>query len=233
MRRREVIPLLAGAAAAWPQVARAQQQSVPTIGYLNAAASDGYVEMLRVFRRALNDSGYVEGESVAIDYRWADNEPDRLPVRAADLARRQVSVIVAASAPASLAAAKATTTIPIVFLVPEDPVRLGLVISLARPGGHATGIHDPPPRAAISELANVPAQPCECNRRDRSLRGPYCDIRASICSYHSGSRTPPAALVRCDPASADGILRRPSSSATMTAPTVKFFSPGSDQWEFG
>jgi putative ABC transport system substrate-binding protein len=114
---------------------------MPVVGYLNAAMPEGYVDQLRAFRQGLNENGYVEGENVAIEYRWGDNEPDRLIALAADLVRRPVNVIAAASAPASLAAAKATTAIPTVFMVPEDPVRLGLVASLARPGGNATGVN--------------------------------------------------------------------------------------------
>ena len=174
MRRREFIALVGGIATAWPLATRAQQTALPVIGFLNAASPKSYARQLTAFLEGLGDAGYKDGQNVAIEYRWADGQDDRLPALASDLVHRQVAVIAATTTAASVAAKKATTTIPVVFETGADPVRLGLVASLARPGGNVTGVtqtnqdvtpkrlqllHELVPTAGILALLVNPASP--------------------------------------------------------------------------
>jgi putative ABC transport system substrate-binding protein len=202
--RRELLAALGGAAVAWPLAARAQQAAMPAIGFLNPTFIESNADRLRGFHRGLKDAGYVDGENVAVVYRWAEGQNDRLPELAAELVRRQVSVIACFTPAAAVAAKAAAPTIPIVFGVNEEPVRLGLVASLARPGGNATGINFftaevaakrldllrelAPAAARVSVLVN-PANPTstESTLRDVSTAARASGLQLQVLNASTGS----------------------------------------------
>src|SRR5262245_19811083 len=140
MRRRQFIALLGSGAAAWPLAARAQQPAMPVIGFLRSTTEAGFAQPVAALRQGLKEAGFVEGQDVTIDFRWGDDQLDRLLGLADDLVRRQVALIVGSGIPSALAAKAATTTVPIVFVAAGDPVRVGLVANLNRPGGNVTGV---------------------------------------------------------------------------------------------
>jgi putative tryptophan/tyrosine transport system substrate-binding protein len=185
MHRRDFIKVIASSAAAWPLTARAQQPALPMVGFVNAASAKGYESHLSAFLKGLNEVGYVDGQNVTVEYRWAENQGNRLPAMVADLIHRQVTVIAATGTPAALAAKTATTTIPIVFTIVGDPLQLGLVTSLNRPGHNVTGVtqtnveiapkqlqllHELVPMASVMALLVNPANPSLAEPNTKELQ---------------------------------------------------------------
>ena len=220
MKRREFITLLVGAAL-WPLAARAQQQAMPVVGFLNGSSPNGYGRFLSAFLQGLREAGYVEGRNVAIEYRWAEGQYDRLPALAADLVRRRVDVIAATSTPANRVAKEATTTIPIVFTTSSDPVELGLVASLSRPGSNVTGattlnvevgskrlelLHEiVPPAAMIVELVNPNNPNLETQLRNIQAAGHTVGRQILVLSARTQSEID-AAFARLVEQQAGGLL---------------------------
>src|SRR5215475_1217914 len=198
--RRELLAALGGAVAAWPLAARAQQPAMPAVGFLNGGSSWEYAQMADAFRKGLGETGYIEGRNVWIEYRWAEGRYERLPALAADLVRRQVSVI-AANTPASPIAKAATTSIPIVFLTSADPVAAGLVASLNRPGGNLTGVavlnvevgpkrlellHEAVPAASVVALLINPINP-NSERQSKDMQAAARSLGLQLHALHAST----------------------------------------------
>jgi len=202
MQRRDFITLLGGAAAAWPLAARAQSSALPVIGFMNGGTPEGGEDLKTAFRQGVSEAGYIEGQNVRIEYHWGEGHDDRLPALAADLVRRRVSVLAATGTPAALAAKAATTTIPIVFETAGDPVKLGLVPSLSRPGGNITGVtqlsselvskrlgllHDLIPTATMIGFLVNPADPrAETQTKDTQEAAQALGLRAGALLVGTG-----------------------------------------------
>jgi putative tryptophan/tyrosine transport system substrate-binding protein len=203
MKRRQLIMLLGGAAASWPLPARAQQPAIPVIGFVGSESPDLYAGRLRAFRQGLSESGYVEGQNVAIEYRWAEGQYDRFPALLADLVRRKVTVIAAVAGSLPVLAAKAaTTTVPIVFVTAGDPIALGLVASLNRPGGNITGVtsmsvelgpkqlevlRELVPTATIIALLVNPTNPTNAETLSRDLQTAARTLRLQLHILHAST----------------------------------------------
>jgi putative ABC transport system substrate-binding protein len=203
MKRRQLIMLVGGAAASWPLPARAQQPAIPVIGFVGSESPDLYAGRLRAFRQGLSESGYVEGQNVAIEYRWAEGQYDRFPVLLADLVRRKVTVIAAVAGSLPVLAAKAaTTTVPIVFVTAGDPIALGLVASLNRPGGNITGVtsmsvelgpkqlevlRELVPTATIIALLVNPTNPTNAETLSRDLQTAARTLRLQLHILHAST----------------------------------------------
>ena len=220
MKRRDFITLIGGAAATWPLAARAQQGAMPVVGFLRSTPATGFAYIVDHFRQGLNDAGFVEGKNVAIEYRWADNQQDRLPGLAADLMRRQVAAIVGAGVPAARAGKAATATTPIVFVIGADPVRVGLVASINRPGGNITGVvfsvelvakllgmlHELVPKASIIAVLRDPNRP-DVESQSRDLEEAARAIGRQILMVNAANeREFHAAFAKVVQAGAGGLL---------------------------
>jgi putative ABC transport system substrate-binding protein len=252
MRRREFITLLGGTAAAWPLAARTQQPAIPVIGFLGPG-SPGVGAPGAAFRQGLSETGYVEGRNVAIEYRWAEGQFDRLPALAADLVRRQVTVIVTYGTAATQSAKAATTTIPIVFETGSDPVALGLIRSLNRPGGNLTGmtslntevgpkrlelLHETVPAATLIGLLLNPTYPLtEAFLRDQQAAARILGLRLHVL-YASAERDFDAAFATLVQVRAGGLLIGPdafinSRSEQLAALALRHAVPTSFQFRDG
>jgi putative tryptophan/tyrosine transport system substrate-binding protein len=236
LKRREFIALLGSTAATWPLAARAQQPAMPVIGFLGPQSPELWASRLRAFHQGLSETGYVEGKNVAIEYRWAKGQYDRLPALAAELVRRQLAVIaVPASTPGALATKAATTTIPIVFYVGSDPVAVGLVDSLARPGGNVTGVtslglelgpkrlellHELVPTATIIALLVNPASPTLAETESREQQTAARRLGLTLHVLHASTEG--------DIDKAFSILAQLRASALVIGPD-EFFNTRSEQ----